>query len=166
MAKKAALIGLFSAAAIILGYVESLIPAFIGIPGVKLGLANLLVLYVLEIGRAGSAVLINLIRILVIGFLFGNLFSIIYSLAGASLSMMVMMLLIRTKKVSVPAVSMAGGISHNIGQLIIAAFLVDNARLLLYAPVLVISGILTCLINGIITAELLKRIPDPDRFTG
>ena len=166
MAKKAALIGLFSAAAIILGYVESLIPAFIGIPGVKLGLANLLVLYVLEIGRTASAVLINLIRILVIGFLFGNLFSIVYSLAGAALSMTVMILLIRTGKVSVPAVSMAGGIAHNIGQLLIASLVVENIRLLWYAPVLVISGILTGLVNGLITAELLRRIPDPDRLTG
>ncbi len=164
MAKRTALIGIFAGAAIILGYVESLLPVFIGIPGVKLGLANLCVLYVLETSHPLSAVLINLIRILVIGFLFGSLFSIAYSLTGAAVSMAVMILLIRTRKVSVPAVSMAGGIAHNMGQLLVAAAITESTRLLFYGPVLIIAGILTGLVNGLITAELLRRLPDPDRF--
>ena len=164
MAKRTAMIGIFTAAAIILGYVESMLPVFIGIPGVKLGLANLCVLYVLETGHSLSAVLINLIRIFMIGFLFGSLFSIAYSLAGAAVSMAVMILLIRTRKVSVPAVSMAGGIAHNMGQLLVAAAVTENTRLLFYGPILVISGILTGLVNGLVTAELLRRLPDPDRF--
>ena len=166
MAKRIAQVGFFSAAAIILGYIETLLPVFIGIPGVKLGLANLCVLYVMEIGRIPDAVLINLIRIFTIGFMFGSLFSIAYSLAGAGLSMALMFFLIRTKKISVPAVSMAGGIAHNIGQILVAAALTENFRLLYYGPLLVISGIITGFLNGIITAQLLERLPDPDRFWG
>ena len=164
MAKRTALIGIFAAAAIILGYVESMLPVFVGIPGVKLGLANLCVLYVLETGHVFSGLLINLIRILVIGFLFGSLFSIAYSLSGAAVSMAVMLLLIRTRKVSVPAVSMAGGIAHNIGQLLVASAITENIRLFFYGPILIISGILTGLVIGLITVELLRRLPDPDRL--
>ena len=88
--KKNAFMGLFAAAAIILGYVESLIPFFAGIPGIKLGLANLAVLFILEKYTWKEAALVSVVRILVLGFLFGNMFSILYSLAGAALSLAVM----------------------------------------------------------------------------
>ncbi len=156
--RKLALMGLFCAVAIIFGYVESLIPVFAGIPGIKLGLANLSVLFILMRYSIKEALLVSAVRILVIGFLFGNMFSIAYSLAGAVLSLTVMALLKRTGKVSVFAISMAGGISHNIGQLIVACFIVENHSLLFYAPVLIISGILTGAVIGFLTSETLKRI--------
>ena len=95
MKQKTACIGLFSAVAIILGYVESLIPVFAGIPGIKLGLANLGVLFILKKYSFREAALVSVVRILVIGFMFGNLFSILYSLAGAALSMTVMTLMLK-----------------------------------------------------------------------
>lgn len=88
--KKLANLGLFAAVAIIFGYVESLIPFFAGIPGMKLGLANLAVLFILEKYTWKEAALVSVIRIFIIGFMFGNLFSILYSLAGAALSLTVM----------------------------------------------------------------------------
>ena len=112
MNRKYAFLGLFSALAIILGYVESLFPVFIGIPGIKLGLANLAVLFILERYTWKEALIVSFIRIVVIGFLFGNMFSILYSLAGAVLSLAVMTFLKKKTGASLLAVSMAGGISR------------------------------------------------------
>ena len=156
--RKLALLGLFCAVAIIFGYVESLIPVFVGIPGIKLGLANLSVLFILMRYSMKEAVIVSAVRIVVIGFLFGNMFSIVYSLAGAALSLTVMALLKKYTKASVFAISMAGGISHNIGQLIVACLIVENRSLLFYAPVLIISGILTGFLIGYLTTETLKRV--------
>lgn len=156
--KKTAYLGLFAAIAIIFGYVESLIPFFAGIPGMKLGLANLAVLFILEKYSWKEAALVSTVRILVIGFLFGNMFSILYSLAGAALSLTVMTLMKRFSGFSILGVSVAGGVSHNIGQLIVASFIVENTSLLYYAPVLLISGVATGLLIGFLTREITKRI--------
>ena len=158
MNRKIALLGLFSAVAIIFGYVESLLPVFAGIPGIKLGLANLSVLFILERYSLKEAAIVSLIRIVVIGFMFGNLFSIIYSLAGAVLSLTVMTVLKKYTKASIFAVSMAGGITHNIGQLLIAIMIVENRSLLYYAPVLLISGMVTGFLIGYLVTETLKRV--------
>ena len=156
--KKIAYMGLFAAIAIIFGYVESLIPFFAGIPGIKLGLANLSVLFILETYTWKEAALVSMVRILVIGFMFGNMFSILYSMAGAALSLTVMTLMKRFSGFSILGVSVAGGVSHNIGQLIIAALIVENTSLFYYAPVLLISGVITGIIIGILTGEVTKRI--------
>ena len=156
--KKIAYMGLFAAIAIIFGYVESLIPFFAGIPGIKLGLANLAVLFILEKYTWKEAVLVSMVRILVIGFMFGNMFSILYSMAGATLSLTVMTFMKKTSGFSLLGISVAGGVSHNIGQLIVAALIVENKSLLYYAPVLIISGVITGLLIGILTGEVTKRI--------
>lgn len=156
--KKIAYMGLFAAIAIIFGYVESLIPFFAGIPGIKLGLANLSVLFILETYTWKEAALVSMVRILVIGFMFGNMFSILYSMAGATLSLTVMTLMKRFSGFSILGVSVAGGVSHNIGQLIIAALIVENTSLFYYAPVLLISGVITGILIGILTGEVTKRI--------
>ena len=160
MKQKTAYLGLFSAVAIIFGYVESLIPVFAGIPGIKLGLANLAVLFILERYSLKEAALVSAVRILVIGFLFGNLFSILYSLAGAALSLSVMTLLKKHTDFSILGISVAGGVSHNIGQLIIAMMVVSNTSLMVYAPVLLVSGVVTGLAIGVLTSETVKRLPD------
>lgn len=157
--KKIAYLGLFSAVAIIFGYVESLIPVFAGIPGIKLGLANLAVLFILQRYTYREAALVSLIRILVIGFLFGNLFSIAYSMAGAALSLTVMTLLQKQSGFSILGVSIAGGVTHNVGQLCVAMLIVENTSLLFYAPALLISGVVTGFLIGVLTRETLKRIP-------
>lgn len=159
MSKKTAYLGLFSAVAIIFGYVESLIPVFVGIPGIKLGLANLAVLFILNRYSWKEAAMVSAVRILVIGFLFGNLFSIVYSLAGAALSLMVMTLLNKRGGFSLMGISIAGGVSHNVGQLLIAMAIVENVSLMYYAPALLVSGVITGLLIGLLTTETAKRIP-------
>lgn len=156
--KKIAYLGLFAALAIIFGYVETLLPVFVGIPGIKLGLANLSVLFILYRYSYREAAVVSFVRILIIGFLFGSLFSILYSLAGAALSLTVMTLLNKKTDFSMLGISVAGGVSHNIGQLIVAMLIVENTSLLYYAPALLISGIVTGLLIGILTAEVEKRI--------
>lgn len=156
--RKTAVLGLFAAAAIILGYVETLLPVFMGVPGIKLGLANLAVVVLLYLYGAKEAALVSAVRIVVIGFLFGNLFSIVYSLAGASLSLLVMVCLKRAGGFSIIGVSAAGGVSHNLGQLLAAMMLVDNFSLFYYFPVLMAAGVITGLLIGILSAETEKRI--------
>lgn len=156
MNRKIALLGLFSALAIIFGYVELLIPS--GIPGVKIGLANLAVVFLLMRYSWKEALLVSLIRILVIGFLFTNAFSILYSLAGAAFSLLVMALLKRSPQFSVFGISMAGGIAHNVGQLLVAMAVVESFSLIYYAPVLLLSGVLTGFLIGALTTEVLKRM--------
>ncbi len=156
MSRKTALLGLFSALAIIFGYVELLIPT--GIPGVKLGLANLAVLFILMRYSWREAALVSAVRIVVIGFLFTNVFSILYSLAGAALSLFVMTLLKRSPRFSVFGISMAGGIAHNAGQLLAAMVIVESASLVYYAPILLISGVVTGFLIGALTKEVLKRV--------
>ena len=161
MKQKTACLGLFSAVAIILGYVESLIPVFAGIPGIKLGLANLGVLFILKKYSFREAALVSVVRILVIGFMFGNLFSILYSLAGAALSMTVMTLMLKKTSFSLIGVSVAGGVSHNIGQLIIAMLIVNNASVFVYTPALLVAGVAAGIVIGGLTSEICKRVQLP-----
>ena len=155
---KAAYFGVFTALALIFSYVETLIPIHIGIPGVKLGLANLIVVIALyRIGVRESYVL-SVLRVILAGFLFGNLFAILYSLAGGLLSLTVMVFLKKTEKFSVLGVSMAGAVFHNIGQLIMAAIVLESLSITYYLPVLMISGIVTGLLIGIVANEMLKRV--------
>lgn len=124
----------------------------------KLGLANLAILFILEKYSWKEAALVSTVRILVIGFLFGNMFSILYSLAGAALSLTVMTLMKKFSGFSILGISVAGGVSHNIGQLIVASLIVENTSLLYYAPALLISGVVTGLLIGLLAGEITKRI--------
>ena len=154
--KKTAYLGIFSAIAIIFGYVESLFP--LGIPGVKLGLANLVIVFLLYLYGVKEAVAVSFVRILVIGFLFGNLFSILFSLAGAVVSLGLMVILKKTKWFSVVGVSVAGGVSHNIAQIIVASFVVGNLNLFWYLSVLLVSGVIAGFLMGTLATEVLNRI--------
>ena len=158
MKQKTACLGIFSAVAIILGYVESLVPVFAGIPGIKLGLANLGVLFILKKYSFREAALISVVRILVIGFMFGNLFSILYSLAGGILSFLVMLLLKRIKGFSMIGISIAGGVSHNIGQIAVAMCVLENTKLLYYLPVLMIAGMITGILIGEVSRKILPAV--------
>lgn len=155
---KLAFLGIFATIAIIFGYVESLVPVFVGIPGIKLGLANLAVLLVLSRFSIKEAAAVSLVRIFVIGFMFGNLFSIVYSIAGAALSMLVMTIMLKKTDFSLMGVSVAGGITHNMGQLFIAMCIVESGSLMYYAPALLVSGVVTGLLIGWLTTETSKRI--------
>ncbi len=157
-ARTVALLALMIALALVLSYVESLIPINFGIPGVKLGLANLVIVAALYLMNVRQTLIISVVRIILAGLLFGNLFSIVYSLAGGLLSLGVMVLIKKTDKVSMVTVSVAGGIAHNIGQLLVAMIVVENLRLVFYLPVLLISGFLTGLLIGIICQAILPRL--------
>lgn len=155
---RVAVFGVFTALALIFSYVELLIPINFGIPGAKLGLANLVIIIVLYKTDWKEALLLSVVRIVLAGFLFGNLFGILYSLAGGILSLVVMALLKRSGAFSIIGVSMAGGVSHNVGQLIMAMLVVETYAVGYYLPVLLIAGLITGTLIGIAGREMLKRL--------
>ncbi len=155
-AKRIALFGMMVALAFTFSYLESLIPFNFGIPGVKLGLANLVVVVALYIMKPGEAFAIAIIRVFLAGLTFGNVYSIAYSLCGGILSFAVMFLMKKTK-LSVIGVSMLGGISHNIGQIIVAAIVMETIRIAYYLPVLLVAGLITGMLMGIISKLIIDR---------
>lgn len=157
--KKITLSALMSALALIFSYIEFLIPFSPGIPGIKLGIANIVVLIALYYLGAGYAVVINLVRVFVAGLLFNGLFGALYSLSGALMSLIVMMLLKKSGLFSVTGVSLAGGVAHNFGQLIVAAFLISNIKIFIYFPVLIFSGLISGIAIGILAHIILSRLP-------
>lgn len=158
MRKKVAFLGIFLALALIFSYVESMIPFFFGVPGMKLGLANIVVVILLYCMGTKEAYGVSVARVLLAGFLFGNLYSILYSLAGALLSLSIMFLLKRTSKFKIISVSAVGGVCHNIGQLLVAMFAVENYRIAYYLPVLLIAGLITGILIGIVAQEVVLRV--------
>lgn len=153
---RVAILSMFTAFAIVLSYVESFIP-IIWIYGAKLGLANLVIVLVMYIFSTGDAAIVNFLRILLVGFMFGNMFSIAYSIAGAAVSLFFMAIFKSTKKFRMVSVSVVGGVFHNIGQLVVAVFVTGTAGVLYYAPLLMIMGVITGLINGVIADAIYKR---------
>ena len=157
--KKLALSAILAALAMILSYVEAMVPMPVPIPGIKLGLANLVIL--LAIYRLGFkyALAINCIRIFVTGLLFTGVFGILYSLAGGLLSLLVMYLLYRTEIFSMVGVSMAGGVAHNLGQLLTACLIMSNIRLMSYFAVLLFAGMGSGIRMGIAAWLVCQRLP-------
>lgn len=158
MKTKVAYFGVFTALALIFSYVESLIPIQLGIPGVKLGLANLIIVIALYKMSIKEAYILSVVRIVLAGFMFGNLFAILYSLSGGILSLTIMCILKKTDKFSIYGVSMAGGVFHNIGQLLMAAIVLESVSIGYYFPVLLISGLMTGFVIGVIANEMIKRL--------
>ena len=158
MKSRVAYFGVFTALALILSYVETLIPINFGIPGVKLGLANLIIVVALYRLPLQEVYLLSIVRILLSGFIFGNYFSILYSLAGGLLSLSVMALLKRRNSFSVMGISVAGGVFHNVGQMTVAMLVVETFSVAYYFPVLMIAGLVTGLLIGILSNEMLKRL--------
>jgi len=150
--------GLTVALALILSYVESLIPSFFAIPGIKLGLTNVVVLYALYAMGEKQALLINLVRIALVGILFGNGVSILYSLAGGLLSWIAMVVLKRCVKLSIPAVSVGGGVFHNVGQILTAMLLLQTKSIVWYLLILWFTGIASGIVIGVLGGILVKRV--------
>lgn len=155
---KLAISAALTALALIFSYIELLIPFSVGIPGVKLGLANVVALVALYTVGHSYALSINILRVILAGLLFGNVFSIIYSLSGALLSFGVMVLLKKTNQFSIVGVSMAGGVFHNLGQIAVAAMVVENSKLFYYFPVLLFAGMATGIAIGIVAYMVCKRV--------
>ena len=156
--KKIATYGVMAALAMILSYVEMQLPAFVAIPGVKLGLTNIVVLVALYKMGYKSALFINIVRIIAVSLLFGTFMSFAFSFTGGMLSTLVMILLKKSDKFSAVGVSVAGGITHNIGQILAAMLLLNTKAIIWYLPVLWLSGILSGLLIGLIGALIVKRI--------
>ena len=146
------------ALAMIFSYVESLIPINLGVPGIKLGVANLVTVTGLYILAPMEVFVVVILRVLLVGFMFGNGMSILYSLAGGILSFLVMLLLKRAKGFSMIGVSIAGGVSHNIGQIAVAMCVLENTKLVYYLPVLMIAGTITGILIGVVSQKILPAV--------
>ena len=155
---KVTLMALSVALAMILSFVESQIPAFVAIPGVKMGLANIAVVFALYKFGWKEAAGVSLLRVLLVSLLFGNFASLFYSLAGAVLSLAGMIALKKSGLFSTVAVSVTGGVLHNVGQIAMACILLETDVIRYYLPFLILSGTLAGVVIGLLAAELVKRI--------
>lgn len=157
---RVAFFGVFTALALIFSYIETLVPISFGIPGVKLGLANLIIVIALYKIPLREVYVLSIVRVLLSGVLFGNYFSIAYSLAGGLLSLTVMALLKKVGGFSVIGISIAGGVCHNIGQLVVAMIVVETFAMSYYMPVLLVAGLITGFLIGVVADQVLRRISD------
>ena len=151
------MLGLTIALAMIMSYIEALVPLSFAVPGIKMGLANIVIIFVLYKFSMKDAVLVSAIRVILVSLLFSNVMAMWYSLAGAVLSLSVMWILKKTDKFSVIGVSVAGGIMHNVGQIIMAVILLGTEQIALYLPVLIIAGTATGVIIGIVSGLVINR---------
>ena len=159
--KKLTVMAMTTAVAMILSFVESQIPAFVAVPGVKIGLANIAVVFALYRLGWKEAVAVSLIRVVLVSMLFGSIASLFYSLAGAALSLTGMGLLKKTGRFTEIMVSVTGGILHNVGQIGMACLILETAALRYYLPFLLVSGIIAGIVVGILSAILVQRIKLP-----
>lgn len=157
-ANRVTFLGLSIALAMILSFVESQIPALVAVPGIKVGLPNLVMVFLLYRVGWKETVIVSIIRIVLISMLFGNVQTMTFSIAGATLSLLGMILLKKTNWFSCVAVSVTGGILHNVGQIVAAVFWTGTAEIAFYLPVLLISGTVAGTLIGILAGMIVKRM--------
>ena len=155
--KKVAMLGLTIALAMIMSYIEVLVPLSFAVPGIKMGLANIVIIFVLYKFGIKEAALVSLLRVILVSLLFSNVMAMWYSLAGAVLSLSVMWVLKKIDKFSVIGVSVAGGVMHNVGQIIMAIILLGTEQIAIYLPVLIITGTVTGIVIGIVSGLVINR---------
>ena len=156
--KKVAFLGMCVALSMILSFVESQIPPLVAVPGVKVGLPNIVMVFMLYKIGAKETAIVSIIRVILVGFLFGTPLSMIYSLVGAALSLIGMIILKKTNLFAPVTVSVVGGILHNVGQIATACFVMDTAEIAYYLPVLFISGTIAGIVIGYVAGLILKRL--------
>ena len=160
-AKRTAFLGLCTALALVLAYVEVLLPPiFSAVPGIKLGLPNIVIIFVLYRFGLTKAALVSLVRIVIVSMLFGNVMAFAYSVAGAFLSLLMMALLRKINFLSTVGVSVAGAVMHNVGQILMAMLLLGTAELGYYLIVLAVTGTISGILIGICGALAIQRLPD------
>lgn len=158
--KTIAFVGVCTALAMVLSYVELLIPPLIpAVPGIKMGLPNIIIVFLLYRRGPATAFAVSLIRIALVSMLFANAMALMYSLAGGILSLLVMIILRRLNFLSTVGVSVAGGVFHNIGQILMAMLLLETAELGYYLVVLIVTGTISGILIGLCGATLIKRAP-------
>ena len=146
------------ALAFVLSYIEYMLPLNIGIPGAKIGLANLVVMVALYTVGDKNAIALSIIRLVLVGLTFGNISMMMYSLAGAALSLCVMLTAKKLGKLSVTGVSVLGGVFHNIGQIIVAMLVLETQSLLYYLPFLIVIGTITGVLIGVVANLITARV--------
>lgn len=156
--RRVSYMGLFISLAMILSYVESLIPPLVAVQGVKIGLPNLVIMFMLYRVGVKETVTVSLLRVFLVSLLFSSIMSMAYGFAGAALSLTGMILLKKTNAFSCIAVSVVGGVLHNVGQIVVACLVTETAELILYLPVLLISGVIAGIAIGVAAGLLIKRL--------
>jgi len=156
--KRVAFLGMCIALSMILSFVESQMPPLMAVPGVKVGLPNIVMVFMLYKIGAKETAIVSILRVILVGILFGTPLSMIYSLVGAALSLIGMILLKKTNLFAPITVSVAGGILHNIGQIATACLVMETAQIAYYLPVLLISGTVAGILIGLTAAMILKRL--------
>ena len=156
--RKLTFCGMFTAVAIVMGYIESFIVIPGLLPGMKLGLANCVILFVLMGYGMVSAALVSLVRIIVVNSLFGNMTAAVFSLVGATLSLIVMNLLKKSGRFSTVGISLAGGVAHNLGQVVVAMVIFENVGMFYYFPALIVTGIVAGVFVGILAGLVYAKV--------
>ncbi len=156
--KKVAFLGMAISLAMILSYVESLVPPLVALPGVKVGLPNLVIMFLLYRLGWKDAVAVSVIRVVLVALLFGNVQSLLFSVSGAVFSLVGMILLKKSGLFSTITVSIVGGILHNVGQIIMACLWTSTAQIAYYLPVLMISGVIAGTVIGLAAGMLIKKL--------
>jgi len=159
--KTISFLGLCTSLALVLAYLEAIIPpVFPAVPGIKMGLPNIVLIFVLYRYGGGKALVVSMLRIVLVSMLFGNGMAFLYSLAGGLLSMGIMVLLKRTKLLSTVGVSVAGGVAHNVGQVLTAMVLLETSQLIYYLVILTVTGTMAGILIGLCGALLVRKIPN------
>lgn len=153
-----AVYGMLIALAFILSYIESIFPIPVPIPGIKIGLANLVVLVALYTMGVKQAFVLSLLRIVLVGFSFGSLSTMLFSFAGGILSWVLMVVAKKMKGLSMTGVSIIGGIGHNIGQILVAMWVVDTSAVIYYLPILMVSGVIAGCLVGILGGMVVSKL--------
>lgn len=156
--KKLTTLAITVSLALILSFIESRIPAFVAIPGIKVGLANIAVIFTLYKIGVKEAVGVSVLRVILVSFLFGSPVSLIYSITGAIFSLTVMILLKKLTTLTEITVSVCGGVMHNVGQITAASFMLSTNVVIYYLPFLLISGTIAGIAIGVASAILVKRV--------
>jgi len=161
VAQRVALMAMMTALAFVLSWIERLFPPIAGaVPGIKLGLANVVVLIMLYHRGFRQAFVVSLVRVLAVGFVFANLNAMLYSLAGGLFSLCVMGLARRTRWFSPVGVSVAGGVAHNVGQILLAMLILGSGLLVTYLPVLLVAGAVTGIVTGVVATGVLRHLKE------
>jgi heptaprenyl diphosphate synthase len=158
--KRVALLGILTSVALILSYVEAILPPiWAAVPGIKVGFPNIVIIFLLYRFGVKEAAVVSFVRVFIVALLFGNVMTLAYSCAGALLSIVLMAILKKTDEFSVVGTSIVGGVAHNLGQILVAMFLFDTVQIGYYMAVLAVTGTLAGVAIGLLGAFLLKRIP-------
>ena len=158
MTKKVSVIGLFTAMALLLSCIENMLPFRTGIPGIKLGIANLIIVIAFYFLPSGEVLSISLLRVFFLSVFSGSPFTAVVSFTGAIASYFAMYISYRRNYLSTDGINIIGGMTNNLAQLLISALLLNTPAFLWYSPVLLLSGIITGLINGLITIKIIHTV--------